>query len=89
MIVKPATGEKALWVTERSQLPSGEWRIMVWLNTTDNGLSHQIHQQVATLVRGLMEEEAERVQLEAEKSGERTALADASPTPPLSGEEQE
>ena len=51
MIVKPATGEKALWVTERSQLPSGEWRIMVWLNTTDTRLSHHIHERVAELVR--------------------------------------
>lgn len=53
MIVKD--GEKALWVTERSQLPNGEWRIMVWLNTKDHGLSNQIHRDIASLVKHEME----------------------------------
>ncbi len=50
-----ADGEKAFWVTERSQLPSGEWRIMVWLNTTDDKLSNRIHKEVAQLVKAMME----------------------------------
>lgn len=52
MIVKD--GEKALWVTERKQLPTGEWRIGIWLNTTDDSLSSDIHKQVAKLVRAMM-----------------------------------
>lgn len=54
MIVK--NGEKALWVTQRSQLPTThEWRIMVWLNTTDSKLSHAIHKKIADLVKYEME----------------------------------
>lgn len=60
MFVKPATGEKALWVTERKQLPTGEWRIMVWLNTEDNKLSNTIHKEIAHLVKVRMEAEAQR-----------------------------
>lgn len=47
-------GEKPLWVTERRQLPSGEWVLTVWLDTTDSKLSNDIHKQVATIVRHLM-----------------------------------
>lgn len=54
MVVKD--GEKALWVTERGQLPNGEWRIMVWLNTTDTKLSNDIHKKVAALVKYEMEQ---------------------------------
>lgn len=43
-------GELALWVTERKQLPDNRWRIAVWLNTTDSGLSIQIHNKIADLV---------------------------------------
>jgi hypothetical protein len=53
MIVKD--GELALWVTERKQMPDGRWRVSVWLNTSDNKLSHQIHKDIATLVKNRME----------------------------------
>lgn len=49
MIVKD--GELAFWVTERKQLPDNRWRIVVWLNTEDSKLSHQIHKKIADLVK--------------------------------------
>lgn len=53
MIVKD--GELSLWVTERSQLPDKRWRISVWLNTEDDKLTHQIHKDIANLVKHEME----------------------------------
>lgn len=50
-----AGGEKALWVTERAQVPSGEWRIVAWLNTNRSDLSNEIHRKIADLVKREME----------------------------------
>lgn len=47
-------GERPLWATERKQLPTGEWVLTVWLDTTDSGLSHDIHDKVASLVNYMM-----------------------------------
>lgn len=54
MFVRVEDGEKALWVTQRNQLPTKEWRIQVWLNTEDDALSRQIHERIAELVKTMM-----------------------------------
>lgn len=68
MIVKD--GELALWVTERKQLPDGRWRISVWLNTKNTKLSHQIHKEVAHLVKVMMEPAHKKV-LRHTKGGDK------------------
>jgi len=49
-----ADREKPLWATERRQLPSGEWRITIYLDTKDDEISSRIHKEVANLVKTLM-----------------------------------